>query len=249
MGKAAIDIEYKRSKLAAEDKLQELKETYSSKYPEIKDLNSAKHWDERQNLRMDLMQQDGMTQDRVRMAARFVPNSVQKILDIGIGHGWVEEILEKRNITFYGNDISPQTIHNIKERFKGHFTVQTLYMLNYEKSFFDAVLLLEVLEHVSPSKTLRVLKKIHTFLKPNGYFILSIPTNEGLDKMKNNPSGHVRMYTIPLIQAELEITGFKILQLKTLHAFSTHYALKKLIAKAWKNRWKPNNIIIQAQKI
>ncbi len=84
-------------------------------------------------------------------------------------------------------------------------------------------------------------------MKKNGFFIISIPTNEGLEKMKNNPSGHVRIYTENLIRAELKIEGFRILKLKTLYAFKNFYSFKKVSSKFLKNRWRPNNIVILAK--
>ncbi len=71
--------------------------------------------------------------------------------------------------------------------------------------------------------------------------------NEGLEEMKDNPNGHVRMYTQDLIKAELEIAGFNILAFKTLYAFNTHYMFKKIISKILRNKWIPNNIIVLAQ--
>lgn len=241
--------EQHRNELATLGKLQELKKTYTSKYPEIRDENSARFWNHRLANHEELHQQDGMTQDRIKIAARFLPQYADRVLDIGIGHGWVEELIVKRNIEIYGNDISDQTIKNLKNRFQGFFSVQSLYKLHYKKQFFDAIFLLEVLEHVPPSKTLRVLKKIRNLLKPHGCLILSVPTNEGLDVMPDNPNGHVRMYTIPLIRAELELCGFKVINLKTLYAFRRNYTLKKLLAYIWRNRWRPNNIVVLAQKI
>jgi TolB-like protein len=71
--------------------------------------------------------------------------------------------------------------------------------------------------------------------------------NEGLEEMKDNPNGHLRMYTEDLITAELRLAGFKVLAVKTLFAFKNFYKVKKIIARILKNRWKPNNIIVLAQ--
>src|SRR5579885_2818701 len=239
MKRSPYDIEYYRTELAILGKLNLLKTTYSSKLPEIKDENSNSFWNYRLAKYETLSQQDGMTKDRIRIAAKFLPLGVKSVLDIGVGHGWIEELIVKRHIDLYGNDISDRAIKNIKKRFAGSFSVQSLYNLQYEKEFFDAIFLLEVLEHIPPSKTFKVLKKIWSLLKARGYFILSVPMNEGLEFMSDNPNGHVRLYTIPLICAELNLAGFKVLKLKTLYAFSKNYTLKKILTYLWKGHWKP----------
>jgi 2-polyprenyl-3-methyl-5-hydroxy-6-metoxy-1,4-benzoquinol methylase len=250
MNLSSYSIEHKRAQLAKEGKLDQLRLLYTPKYPEIKDENTAPFWNERYRRRSPLAEQDGMTRDRVRITANFYPASTlpkSTVLDIGIGDGWLEEILELKNVQLYGNDISDIAIRNAKQRFKGEFNIQSIYHLKYDR-LFDAIFLLEVLEHIPPSKTFKVLGDIYKLLKPHGYFILSVPTNEGLETMPNNPNSHLRMYTIPLIHAELEMAGFLVSQVKTLYAFPTHYALKKLLTRIWPNRWQPNNIIIQARK-
>lgn len=246
----AFLLEYKRSKLAKGRKLKELTLTYTKKEPEIPDLNTARFWDERLYIYSPLKEQDGMTRDRVKSAARFLLKELQegaRILDIGIGEGWIEELLIPRKVKLYGNDISPEAIKNIKKRFKGNFSVQSLYNMSYKKNYFDAIFLLEVLEHVPPRKTLSVLKHIHSLLKPEGIFVISVPLNEGLEKMKNNPNGHVRVYSPDLIKAELDISGFKVLEQKFLYAFPNFYKLKTLLSKLI-NKWEPNNIVLKTQK-
>jgi 2-polyprenyl-3-methyl-5-hydroxy-6-metoxy-1,4-benzoquinol methylase len=250
MKKSPFRVEEERARLAAKGKLSELRRMYSTHMPEIPDLNSATFWDERLIKRMPLSKQDGMTQDRARLAARLVPMSARNILDIGIGPGWVEELLEHRGIDLYGTDISEETIKNMKQRFpKDHFSVESLYDLHRQKRKYDAVIMLEVLEHVPPSRTFKVLHDIYSILNDNGHFILSVPMNEGLETMSDNPNGHVRMYTEPLIKSELQITGFTVIRTTTLYAFPTLYMLKNLLAKTiLSNHWKPNNIVVLAQK-
>jgi 2-polyprenyl-3-methyl-5-hydroxy-6-metoxy-1,4-benzoquinol methylase len=243
-------IEHNRNDLAIAQRLDELKKTYTSKFPEIIDLNSQVFWNERLTIRQPLSDQDGMTQKRSRIISQLLPLSVRTLLDLGIGPGWVEELLEKRGtITFFGTDISDKTIKNVKKRFKGNFWVESIYEKHKRKEKYDAIMTLEVMEHIPPSKTFVILKKIHDLLIPNGYYVVSVPTNEGLEIMKDNPNGHVRLYTVPLICAELEIAGFKVLNIKTIYAFKNYYFIKDILAKIMRHKWKPNNIIVLAQKI
>lgn len=241
-------MEELRQVLASKRKFDELKLLYDKSLPEISDLNTAHFWNERIEKRVDYKPGDGMTRERINIAYKFMSNTAIKILDIGAGYGYIESLISKHKfIKIYGNDISENAIRNLKERFKGSFKQESVYKMEYERNFFDIVFMLEVLEHVPPSKTFKVLRDVKKILKKNGYLILSVPTNEGLEKMSDNPNGHVRMYTKDLIKAELEIAGFKLLDVKVLYAFKHYYYIKNLISKVFRNRWKPNDIIIKAQ--
>ncbi len=241
-------IEYKRQKLASKGNLEDLKRLYSINLPEIKNLNTPKFWDEIYSENSKLEDQDGMTKDRVMNAVNFIPLESKKILDIGAGLGFVEELINNEGKNVYANDFSELSVNFLKMKFKGNFRKQSIYRLKYPSNFFDVVLVLEVLEHIPPSKLFKVLNTINKLLKNSGIIIVSVPMNEGLEKMKDNPSGHVRMYTEELIQAELEIAGFKVLEHKTLFAFNNLYKLKTIIARIF-NTHKPNNIVLKAVKL
>lgn len=240
-------VERARQILASINDLSSLRNTYNSKYAEIKNLNTGPFWNNKLSHEAIMKKQDGMTKDRVKTAYKFLPRNAQKVLDVGAGNGFVEELLSQRNIKIFGNDISSISVKNLKSKFKGQFRKESIYKMRYPRKFFDGVFALEVLEHVPPSKILNLLKKIRKILRKNGSFIISVPTNEGLEKMKNNPSGHTRTYTENLIRAELKIAGFKIIKFKTLYAFKSFYSFKKISSKFLRNRWRPNDIVILAK--
>lgn len=245
-----FEIEKIRQKLAEKSDLKKLQTTYGDNIPEIENLNTASFWNERLNQQHALEAEDEVTQNRVKIASSFLPYTAKKILDIGVGYGFIEEILlkESREVEFYGNDISPIAIEYIKSRFHGKYKVESIYEMKHHDHFFDAVFLLEVLEHIPPSRTFSVLGDIKRLLKKGGFLILSVPMHEGLEQMKGNPNGHLRMYTEPLVMGELKIAGFEVLRYKTIYAFSSMYWLKSQIAKVWK-RWQPNNIILLAKSV
>lgn len=240
-------VERVRQILASINDSGSLKSTYNLKYAEIKNLNTSSFWNEKLFGETNLERQDGMTKDRIKTAFKFLPRNAQKVLDIGAGNGFIEELLSQKDIKIFGNDISSVSVKNLKNKFKGQFRKESIFKMRYPRRFFDAIFALEVLEHVQPSKIFNLLKKIRGILRKKGSLIISVPTNEGLEKMKDNPSGHMRTYTENLIRAELKIAGFKISKLKTLYAFKNFYAFKKISSKVLRNRWKPNNIIILAK--
>lgn len=243
-------VEKARQVLAQKNDQQTLKVMYLKKMPEINNLNSSSFWDKKFIEESDLRRQDGMTKDRIRVAYKFLPQSAKKVLDIGAGHGFIEELLSKNKKTeVFANDISGASVKKLKKKFKGEFRKESIYEMIYPKKIFDAIFLLEVLEHIPPSSSLTILKRIKSHLKKDGCLIISVPTNEGLENMRENPSGHVRMYTERLITAELKMVGFKIQEIKTLYAFKNLYILKKILSNIFKKKWKPNNIVIKAKNV
>lgn len=104
-----------------------------------------------------------------------------KILDMGCADGRLGEYLKKnRNATVIGIDISDKAINKAKK------VLNDAYCLNIEKDnlpflekSFDIIICADVLEHLfDPLETLR---KLRSYLKENGYFILSIPNIAEID--------------------------------------------------------------------
>lgn len=222
---------------------------YDRNYAEIKDLNTSLFWNTRLSSKANLETQDNMTRDRVKTAFNFLPKNVKRVIDIGAGNGYLEEMLSRKGVEIFANDISNISITKLRNKFKGTFRKESIYEMKYPGGYFDAVFALEVLEHVPPSKILDLLKKINKMLTSKGLFIISVPANEGLEKMRNNPNGHTRTYTEQLMKGELKISGFRVIASEVLYAFSSFYSLKKFLSKIFKNKWKPNNIVILAKKI
>jgi len=132
------------------------------------------------------------------------------------------------------------------------FKKSNILKIPFEEGYFDVVIVLEVLEHIPPSKTFLALTELKRVMKKGATLIVSVPLNEGLKEMVNkgiNPNGHVRVYAPELIVAELKIARFKVKRKIFLFAFKEMYFIKKLLQKSiLRKRWKPNNIIIFANK-
>ena len=210
-------------------------------------LNTGKFWDKKIKEERLLLENDPMTRDRIKTAYGFFPKRRKlKILDIGAGYGFIEELLAKnKDLKIYGNDISPEAIKNLKKKFKGNFKEESIYNMHYESNFFDVIFALEVLEHIPASKINSVLRKVRKVIKKSGHFIISVPVNEGLDLKKENPNAHMRIYSEKIIRKELESQDFRVLKVKKLSAFKNMYVIKKYLNKLI-NRWESNNLVILA---
>lgn len=249
----AFELEYLRNRLAKDGKIKELLSTYIRNNPEIPNTNFGKKWDK---LNIDIDKQcNPMAFDRISSLAKYITGENLKILDFGFGQGALEEELykTKSNSSLIGVDISPKSVDKARKKFKKwNFIVGGIEKLNKYKNYFDYIVCSEVLEHISPSNILSTLKQFYTSLKPDGYLLVSVPLNEGLEELIRNgvnPNSHTRIYTPEIIKAELKISGFNYLSSEFLFAFQRNYYIKKYIVRIFTNiLFKPNVMIILSQK-
>lgn len=244
-------IDYLRTQLLQKNNRYEFLKTYSELY-DIENQNTDNYWNKLFKGLGGLSKQSPMTKDKISIISRQIPNKPIRILDLGIGQGFVEELLKKRKTRYKinGIDTSSASIKRAKLLFDGKFIHDDVLRVDkyFKKNSMDLILALELLEHISPSKLFALYKSIFEILKEDGEFILSIPVNEGLSLMNTNPSAHVRDYNFQIIEAELDSNGFIVKRGVHLYAFGKRYVLKKFISKFLANKWRPNSLIIIAKK-
>jgi len=106
----------------------------------------------------------------------LIPQKVDRVLEIGCGAGmtlsWIK--VHKGCTWTCGVEISPAAAEQagkiLDEVYVGNIESMVLPI---EKSSLDLILCLDVLEHtIDPWQ---VMKKLHQFLKPNGFIIVSLP--------------------------------------------------------------------------
>jgi ubiquinone/menaquinone biosynthesis C-methylase UbiE len=245
-----VRAEELRTFFATQNNLQSLRATYEFKFsvgPRPSSFWNAK-------IRSaPPVPQDCITKDRIRTVMKMLPHQRGvRVLDVGAGYGFIEEKLSCiPGIQEYGIDISTTAINRLKENYDGCFEVGSATALPYKAATFDAVLLLEVLEHLEPKNSLEALREAHRVLKRGGILIISVPVNEGIrdmEELKRNPSGHIRIYSEPLISKELEMCNFTIVRVNRLYAFNTFYYLKKFLVRFTPGYRKPNDLVILARK-
>jgi ubiquinone/menaquinone biosynthesis C-methylase UbiE len=175
-------------------------------------------------------------------------------LDIGFGAGNLEKEIIRKNLdlSLYGVDISTKAVREAKNTLRGNFFVAKAVKMPFKTSFFDAVAILDVLEHLYKSDSLRVLNEISRVLKKGGLFIVSVPINEDLRQLNEenqNLNQHLREYSFEILKKELITAGFSVLDKKLIYGFRTHYRVKSLIVKFLPGFRKPNLLLVSCVKI
>ena len=120
-----------RDKYAVGGNIKQFIDTYKE---EIVNLNSQDLWNNKFQDQELISNQDLMTKEKISYIANFIKNRI-KILDLGIGQGYLEQLLSKRNVKckLSGIDISKIAIDRAKDNYKGHFYVDNI--LNADKYF------------------------------------------------------------------------------------------------------------------
>lgn len=149
--------------------------------------------------------------------AFLVANPVKgkKILDIGCAFGWFEKIaLENNAKEVIGIEPEAKTLLAAKKDVpKAQFLTASVFKLPFVNDSFDAVVMIDVLEHLPKKSEEKALLEIKRVLKKGGTLTISVPHNHFL-VTPFDPAyyfGH-RHYTRNKLTKIFQNAGFKNLQ-------------------------------------
>jgi SAM-dependent methyltransferase len=145
------------------------------------------------------------------VADKIKKTQAKDIIDIGCGDGRLGSFLgDKSRLNYLGIDISQNAI-----AFASIFNPLGRYSCARPsdiKEKFDVAVAIEVLEHI-PDETLpQFLADIRGVLKPDGVFIVTVPTTV----RKVHPK-HFRHYNEKVLESQFGEAGFTIVELCRLH--------------------------------
>lgn len=114
---------------------------------------------------------------RYKFVAKMLKEN-DSVLEVGCGSGVGAIYLSQNCQSVYGIDVQEQEIleaQNISKRENVKFEVQDLFLLDENKKY-DAIVCLDVLEHLSIEDGRSFVNKISKLLKPNGFFACGVPS-------------------------------------------------------------------------
>ncbi len=124
----------------------------------------------------------------------LIGDNPKKILDIGCGTGetltFVKSIFPKAAVT--GVDLSAEAVAYTKRRGHPAKKADALH-LPFAEGSFDAILLLDVIEHIEDDSA--VLAEAKRVLKSNGVIVITAPALQFIWSAHDENQGHYRRYT------------------------------------------------------
>lgn len=142
---------------------------------------------------------------------RFIKNKV--VLDIGCWTGQLERLAYKTAKRLFAIDSNPEAISFARKELPGvNFKVADAGNLPFSNSYFDTIMLMDVIEHLPKGSEIETLKEIHRVIKPRGNLIISTPNKHLLSTLLDPAYfllGH-RHYSKQELSKMLAEAGFKI---------------------------------------
>jgi 2-polyprenyl-3-methyl-5-hydroxy-6-metoxy-1,4-benzoquinol methylase len=133
-----------------------------------------------------------------------------RVLDAGCGWGVTLEALEQRAYRATGLDVSRQALERLDQadrRLIEADLTRSFSPLVVAHSAFDAVLALDVIEHVDDDRA--VLANLARLVRPGGILIVSVPALPELFSEFDRVQGHRRRYDAEQLRAAFEDTELR----------------------------------------
>lgn len=151
------------------------------------------------------------------------------VLEIGSANGYMlKDISEKfPGTALIGSDYASPPLEALSKSIPEIPLIQ-LDVVNspLPDGFCDAIVMLNVLEHIEDDQ--RALEQIRRMLKPNGLFIIEVPSSPSLYDDFDKLVGHYRRYTMGELVSKLKSAGFT-LETKSHLGFFAFPALWSLV--------------------
>jgi 2-polyprenyl-3-methyl-5-hydroxy-6-metoxy-1,4-benzoquinol methylase len=149
---------------------------------------------------------------------KFEPyRKLNRILDVGCGDGYFLEVAKRKGWEVYGTEFTDEAVMVCRK--KGILIHQGDLQL-FQADQFDVITSFEVLEHINNGN--EHLAKINSLLRNGGLFYFTTPNFNSISRkylrgkwnVIEYPE-HLTYYTAPAITAQLEMSGFKKLSVRT----------------------------------
>lgn len=145
-------------------------------------------------------------------ALRKYCKNFQSLFEVGCGTGYVLSGVSKEfpDATLLGSEIFTVGLGFAAARLPSvNFIQMDARNIPYREEF-DVIGAFDVLEHIEEDVT--VLREVHSALKANGFFFLTVPQHSWLWSPVDEYACHVRRYSALELHQKLESAGFEVVR-------------------------------------
>lgn len=128
-----------------------------------------------------------------------------KVLDFGCGSGLFVSKLQENGYLSFGTDISEEAVKFGELKGIKNLSIQDSHKLNFPDNHFDAIVAMDVLEHLEDESW--AIKEIERVLKLGGKFIVMVPAYQFLWGIQDEVAHHYRRYTLGKIKEKIKASG------------------------------------------
>lgn len=135
---------------------------------------------------------------RYKFAARLLGEGKNmSVLELGCNEGLGANLLSKVSQKVVGVDFDEDSIVFAKSNFAdGNIDFECSDFLDRKYGSFDAVVSIDVIEHISPEDEIKYLNTIHKNLKQDGFCIIGTPNITAREyASRESQIGHVNLYS------------------------------------------------------
>jgi SAM-dependent methyltransferase len=124
-------------------------------------------------------------QDILRRSLPRMRMRPELCLDFGCGPGFLLEELARQNIQCEGVEFSAETVQRARDRLSASAKVRGVHLANrlptdLPADNYDAVFLIETLEHLLPADVDPTLAELYRLTRPGGHVVVTTPNEEQL---------------------------------------------------------------------
>jgi SAM-dependent methyltransferase len=148
----------------------------------------------------------------LRLLERHRQQKASFIVDVGCGTGVLAESLAQPGVRVVALDLRPEGLQRLQAEGSSIWPVQSnATALPVRCDYADAVLSLDVLEHVDD---VRAVAEIVRILRPGGTVVITVPALPSLWSARDEEAGHERRYTRRTLTDLLGRAGLELVDLR-----------------------------------
>ncbi len=147
-------------------------------------MNQQIIWQHFQNEAPEIFQQ---AEGRIRFLARELKRRRKRgarVLNVGVGAGLFEELANQFGMDVFSLDPDEKTVARLNKQpwMKGQARAGRLESIPFPSEAFDAIVVSDVLEHLSDEVLQKALSEIHRALSQGGIIMGTVPAREKLNE-------------------------------------------------------------------